>query len=73
MADEGRYTATSRDSLQAAADEALQQVPPGPEDLRRATIVEQKLESGGFVGEKQYTVTVQAEPIGDAGGGGSYS
>ena len=72
MADEGRYTATSRESLQAAADEALQQVPGGPEGLRRATIVEQKLEAGGFVG-KHYTVTVAAEPIGDAGDSGGYS
>jgi flavin-binding protein dodecin len=69
MADEGRYTGTSRESLEAAANEALQQVPEGPEGLRRATIVEQRLESGGFVGGTQYTVTVAAEPVGDGGGG----
>jgi flavin-binding protein dodecin len=69
MANEGRYTATSFESLQAAADEALQQVPAGPEGLKNATIVAQRLEAGGIVGRTQYTVTLEVGRTGDGGYG----
>jgi hypothetical protein len=67
MAEEGRYTATSFDSLQEAADEALKQVPAGPEGLKSGKIVEQRLQEGGVVGRKQYTVTIET-----GGGAGGY-
>jgi hypothetical protein len=66
MAD-GRYEATSFESLQDAAEKALEQVPAGPEGLKQARIVEQSLEEGGFVGQRQYKVTVEA--VGAPGGG----
>jgi flavin-binding protein dodecin len=69
MAANGKYEATSFESLQAAADEAFNQVPAGPEGLKQARIVEQSLEEGGFVGRRQYKVTVEA----GAPGGGGYS
>ena len=48
MAANGRYEATSFESLQDAADKAFGQVPAGPEGLKQARIVEQSLEVGGY-------------------------
>jgi hypothetical protein len=57
---EGRYTGTSFDSLQAAADEALDQVPPGPGGIKMGKIVGLRLQEGGVVGRRQYTVDILA-------------
>ena len=73
MAEQERYTATSFESLQAAADEALQQVPGGPEGFKSTKIVEQRLQAGGIVGRTQYTVTLEADGAGGSGEGGGYS
>ena len=70
---EGRYTAGSFDSLQAAADAALDKVPPGPEGIRKGKIVEQVLQDGGVVGRRQYSVTILAGSRETDGGEGSYS
>ena len=59
MAANGRYEATSFESLQDAADQAFAQVPAGPEGLKQARIVEQSIEEGGFVGRRQYKVTLE--------------
>jgi flavin-binding protein dodecin len=67
---QGRYTGTSFDSLQAAADEALDQVPPGPEGIKVGKIVGQMLQEGGVVGRRQYTVIIQAGAETDGGEGG---
>jgi|GraSoiStandDraft_46_1057282.scaffolds.fasta_scaffold629482_2 flavin-binding protein dodecin len=67
MAANGRYEATSFESLQDAADKAFDQVPAGPEGLKQARIAEQSLEEGGFVGRRQYRVTLEV------GGAGDYS
>ena len=69
MAANGRYEGTSFESLQAAADEAFDQVPDGPEGLKRARIAEQSLEEGGFVGRRQYKVTLEVGGAGDGDGG----
>ena len=66
MAANGKYEATSFESLQDAANKAFDQVPAGPEGLKRARIAEQSLEEGGIVGRRQYKVTLE-------GGGGGYS
>ena len=70
MAQQGQYTATSFESLQAAADEALQQVPAGPEGFKSAKVVEQRLQAGGIVGRTQYTVTIETGGEGEGDGGG---
>jgi flavin-binding protein dodecin len=70
MAVEEKFEATSFESLQAAADAAFDQVPAGPEGLKQARIAEQSLEEGGFVGRRQYRVTLE---VGGAGDGGDYS
>jgi flavin-binding protein dodecin len=54
------FTATSFKSFADAAAAALKQVPPGPEELRSARVVDQEISSGGFVGRTQYRVTVVA-------------
>ena len=50
MADHERYAAISFESLQTAAEDALSQMPGGPEGLKRAKIVAQRLQAGGDVG-----------------------
>lgn len=64
MTEQSQYTATSFESLQAAADEASDMVPGGAEGMKLARIVEQKLEAGGIVGRTQYTITVEASGLG---------
>jgi hypothetical protein len=51
-------TATSFESFEAAALEALKEVPGGPEGYKSARIVDQHVSEGGFVGRPQYRVTV---------------
>jgi flavin-binding protein dodecin len=51
-------TATSFESFEAAAMEALGQMPAGPEGLRSARVVDQEVSEGGVVGRPQYRVTV---------------
>ena len=70
MAANGKYEATSFESLQDAADKAFDQVPAGPEGLKQAQVVGASLEEGGVVGRRQYRVTLEA---GGTPGGGSYS
>jgi hypothetical protein len=67
---EGRYTGTSFDSLQVAADEALDQVPPGPEGLKVGKIVGSMMQEGGVVGRRQYTVIIQTGAESDDGESG---
>jgi hypothetical protein len=57
---EKRYTGTSLDSIQAAADAALDQVPQGPGGIRMGKFAGLTLQDGGVVGRKQYTVTILA-------------
>lgn len=59
MTEAEHFTAMSLESLQAAIDEAFQQVPGGPEGVKAARIVEQRVEGGGFVGRTQYIVTIE--------------
>jgi flavin-binding protein dodecin len=61
MAEHERYAAISFESFQAAADDALSQMPGGPEGLKRAKVVEQRLQAGGVVGRTQYAVSVDFE------------
>jgi flavin-binding protein dodecin len=56
---DGKYEATSFESLQDAANKAFKEVPAGPERLKRARIAEQSLEEGGVVGRRQYKVTLE--------------
>ena len=67
MAAEGKYEATSFESLQDAANKAFDQVPAGPEGLKRARVAEQSLEEGGVVGRRQYKVTLEVGGAGDGG------
>jgi hypothetical protein len=62
MEQEVRATATSLESFEVAARKALRQSPEGPEGLRSATIEEQTIMEGGFVGRPQYGVTVVVSP-----------
>jgi hypothetical protein len=59
VAEHERYAAISYESLQAAADDALSQMPGGPEGLKRARIVEQRLQAGGVVGRTEYVVILE--------------
>jgi hypothetical protein len=52
------FTATSLESFEAAAIDALGQIPGGPEGTKSARVVEQEISEGGFVGRPQYRVTV---------------
>jgi flavin-binding protein dodecin len=70
---EGRYTGTSFDSFQAAADEALSQVPPGPEGIKKGRIATQDMREGGVVGRRQYVVTIVGASSETDDGESSYS
>jgi hypothetical protein len=70
---EGRYTGGSFDSLQAAADDALNKVPRGPEGIRKGKIVELMLQDGGVVGRRQYAVTILAGSRETEGGESGYA
>ena len=54
-------TCSSLESFEKAAEEALMQLPAGPEGLRSARIDELRIEQGGFVGRTQYIVTISTE------------
>lgn len=54
-------TSTSLESFEKAAEEALMQLPSGPEGLRAARIDEFRIEQGGFVGKTQYIVTISED------------
>jgi flavin-binding protein dodecin len=69
MVEEECYTGTSFESFEDATRQAFQQVPAGPEGLKRARIVEQALEEGGIVGRTQYKVTVAVSSAGKGGSG----
>lgn len=60
MEDDTRVRAltASFESFEAAALEALGQMPAGPEGLKWGRVVEQEISEGGFVGRPQYRVTV---------------
>ncbi len=60
-----QVTRTSLESFEKAAEEALMDLPPGPEGLRSARVEELRVEHGGFVGQTQFTVTLSGS---DSGG-----
>jgi hypothetical protein len=55
-------TATSFESFEAAALDALRQIPAGPEGFRSGKIVEQEVSEGGVVGGPQYRITLVTTP-----------
>jgi hypothetical protein len=59
MAEHERFAGFSSESLQAAADAALDEMPPGPEGLKRAKIVEQRLQAGGIAPGTEYIVILE--------------
>jgi flavin-binding protein dodecin len=56
VAGEKTVSGSSFESFEDAVQQALGELPAGPEDLRRARIDEFNVESGGFVGKVQYGV-----------------
>jgi hypothetical protein len=52
-------TATSLTSFSDAAEQALTQLPPGPEGLKSARVVAFSIEQGGVVGRTQYRATLE--------------
>jgi flavin-binding protein dodecin len=59
MAEHDRFVGFSSESLQHAADAALNEMPPGSEGLKRARIVEQRLQAGGIAPGTEYIVVVE--------------
>ena len=59
MAEHDRFVGFSSESLEAAANAALDLMPAGPEGLKRARIVEQRLQAGGVVGRTEYVVILE--------------
>ncbi len=56
-------TGMSLESFEDAVSKALEEIPPGPEALRRASVVRWWVESGGIVGRIQYHVELQPSHI----------
>lgn len=63
-----QVTRMSLESFEKAAEEALLELPAGPEGLRSARVDEFRIEQGGFVGQTQFIVTVSgSDSYGDVG------
>jgi flavin-binding protein dodecin len=59
MAEHDRFVGLSSESLEAAANAALDLMPAGPEGLKRARIVEQRLQRGGIAPGTEYIVFIE--------------
>jgi hypothetical protein len=59
MTEHDRFAGFSSESLQAATEAALNEMPLGPEGLKRARIVEQRLQAGGIAPGTEYIVIIE--------------